>query len=94
MGDREIAEKGAGIGGYDGEMCVIALESTHKRMGDRTGGITGEGRGRVEVFYCGLKDRVWLVWMFYSIMSDLRGWCCGDRLTPLYLFASFETLGL
>ena len=53
--DGDVAQEGAGVGGDDCEVRVVALEGGEEGERDSVGGVEGEGRGRVEVFNGGLE---------------------------------------
>lgn len=64
LGDGDVAEEGAGLGVYDGEVGVVALEGEGEGEGDGVGGVEGEGGGGLEVLDGGLvargEERGWL----------------------------------
>lgn len=61
LGDGEVAEQTAGLGIDDGEVGVVALESSGERKGDWVRGGEGEGGWGLKVFYCGLGGNMSVV---------------------------------
>jgi hypothetical protein len=53
--DGEVAKQGAGVGGDDGEVRVIAFEGREEGVGNGICGVAGKSGGRVEIFYCCLR---------------------------------------
>lgn len=50
MGDGDVAEEGAGGGGDDCKVGVVAFEGGEEGEGDGVGGVEGQGGWGVEVF--------------------------------------------
>lgn len=57
MGDGDVADEGARVGGDDGQVRVVALKGGEERDGDGVGGVERQGGGRVEILDSGLESR-------------------------------------
>jgi hypothetical protein len=66
-------------------MCIVSFKGREEGVRDRVCRVAGEGRGRIKVFYCCLGL------VRSAILLIVLG---GLSLTPLYLFAYFESVGL